>query len=391
MKYRIVLHSRELSDGSRPVYMRLADRGKVRLFPLNLYCHPKNWDKKRQRFGKGYSRQEEDNGLLLAIEGRAAAYIRDCKTFGRPVSFEQFGTAILASSNPVMQKTIASVVAEYAEKLHQDKRTNTALGYDALANQITAYAPNATLYDLSRHWLESFKDHLAKKGISGDSMSQRFFALKRVCRMLLRMPGVPDGFNPFFGFDMPHGAAGRSARALSLEELRAMENLPRNFHLDLFFLSFYLRGMNLADLLRLTPESIVSGRIEYQRRKTGKRYSVPVSPAVDAILSKYPPGPYLLPGLRAGMTEAKQRGSIAYITIQVNRAIISAAVSAGIDPARVTFYSARHTYATALKFRGVSVEVISEALGHSNLNTTQAYLSRFDPSVLDAADALLAG
>jgi len=50
-----------------------------------------------------------------------------------------------------------------------------------------------------------------------------------------------------------------------------------------------------------------------------------------------------------------------------------------------TFYTARHTSATTLKRSGVPTDVISEALGHSNLNVTQVYLSKFDHEVLDSA------
>lgn len=50
---------------------------------------------------------------------------------------------------------------------------------------------------------------------------------------------------------------------------------------------------------------------------------------------------------------------------------------------------ARHTYATVLKRSGVSVALISESLGHSDLSTTQIYLDSFENSQIDAAMAHL--
>jgi site-specific recombinase XerD len=44
----------------------------------------------------------------------------------------------------------------------------------------------------------------------------------------------------------------------------------------------------------------------------------------------------------------------------------------------VTTYAARHSFATILQRSGVSVEFISEALGHSNVKTTQNYLGGFE-------------
>ncbi|WP_308663612.1 tyrosine-type recombinase/integrase [uncultured Alistipes sp.] len=51
----------------------------------------------------------------------------------------------------------------------------------------------------------------------------------------------------------------------------------------------------------------------------------------------------------------------------------------------LTTYVARHTYATVLKRSGVSVALISESLGHSDLSTTQIYLDSFENAQIDEA------
>ena len=43
----------------------------------------------------------------------------------------------------------------------------------------------------------------------------------------------------------------------------------------------------------------------------------------------------------------------------------------------ITFYAARHSFATSLKGQGRSVEEIQEFLGHSNIKTTERYLASF--------------
>ena len=45
-----------------------------------------------------------------------------------------------------------------------------------------------------------------------------------------------------------------------------------NRYIDAFMLSFYLIGMNLADMLALPKDCIVNGRLQYRRAKTGKNY-----------------------------------------------------------------------------------------------------------------------
>jgi site-specific recombinase XerD len=52
----------------------------------------------------------------------------------------------------------------------------------------------------------------------------------------------------------------------------------------------------------------------------------------------------------------------------------------GIDK-KVTTYVARHTFSTVLKRSGASTEFIQEALGHSDIKTTENYLDSFDREI----------
>lgn len=51
----------------------------------------------------------------------------------------------------------------------------------------------------------------------------------------------------------------------------------------------------------------------------------------------------------------------------------------------ITTYVARHSFASVLKKSGVNIALISEALGHSDLATTQIYLDSFDNEQVDKA------
>ena len=51
----------------------------------------------------------------------------------------------------------------------------------------------------------------------------------------------------------------------------------------------------------------------------------------------------------------------------------------------VTTYVARHSFATVLKKSGVNIGIISQALGHQDIKTTQIYLSKFDNEQVDDA------
>jgi integrase len=73
----------------------------------------------------------------------------------------------------------------------------------------------------------------------------------------------------------------------------------------------------------------------------------------------------------------KQRAKIQQMTKMVNKYMKRIASALGIEK-DCTTYTARHTFSTVLKRSGVSIQSISEALGHTSLSTTKAYLDSFD-------------
>ena len=75
---------------------------------------------------------------------------------------------------------------------------------------------------------------------------------------------------------------------------------------------------------------------------------------------------------------------------QVNQSLQALADQANI-PVHLTTYVARHTYATVLKQSGISIGVISEALGHGGEKITQTYLKSFSNEVIDEANHVLLG
>jgi hypothetical protein len=62
----------------------------------------------------------------------------------------------------------------------------------------------------------------------------------------------------------------------------------------------------------------------------------------------------------------------------VQSALKSAARSAKINPVKVRAHALRHSYATHLLERGVSIRAIQKYLGHANLEQTMVYLHLTD-------------
>ena len=73
---------------------------------------------------------------------------------------------------------------------------------------------------------------------------------------------------------------------------------------------------------------------------------------------------------------------------RVNKSLKTIAEMAEL-PVTLTTYVTRHTWATIAKSKNVPVNVISDALGHDSITTTQIYLASIDTSTIDRANELI--
>ena len=95
---------------------------------------------------------------------------------------------------------------------------------------------------------------------------------------------------------------------------------------------------------------------------------------------------YLFPILdsKKHITEMQKYNRVRKVYRQINTELHEIAKRLEIEE-DVTTYVARHSFATVLKKSGVNIGIISQALGHQDIKTTQVYLSKFDDEQVDSA------
>ena len=180
-------------------------------------------------------------------------------------------------------------------------------------------------------------------------------------------------------------------RNLSVEELRSLINAPAtggNYrhereYIDLFTLSFLLIGINLADMKDM---EIVNGRVEYRRAKTHKLYDIKLEPEAEEIIKKYSGGEHVI-NIFDRFADHNQ------LTRQVNRALRN--VGNKVDArgkvlekgpfGEISYYWARHTWASIASELDIPEDVIAKALGHGKKTVTDVYIN-FDMKKVDEAN-----
>jgi site-specific recombinase XerD len=159
---------------------------------------------------------------------------------------------------------------------------------------------------------------------------------------------------------------------------------------DVFSFSYYCGGISLVDVANLTPDNITEGRLIYERQKTHGMINLVMLDEAKAIIAKYADycekAGYLFPILdnRVHKTPMQKFNRVRKLCHQINKELHGISDELHINE-DVTTYVARHSFATVLKKSGVNIGIISQALGHQDIKTTQIYLSEFDNEQVDSA------
>ena len=164
-------------------------------------------------------------------------------------------------------------------------------------------------------------------------------------------------------------------------------------------MSFYLRGISFIDLAHLRKSDLKDGYLHYTRSKTRQRLTIRWEKEMQELLEKYQAqtasSPYLFPFLvddgnkSQDKTIDKKKGTVRLYRnaeARISYHLRKLGTKIGIK-GKLTLYVARHSWATAARDNHISISVISEALGHHSVTTTQIYLRSIKSSEVDDANA----
>lgn len=248
----------------------------------------------------------------------------------------------------------------------------------------------------------SYKDvmnletRLYRRGMSVNGASVYLRTFRAICNKAINQDIVNLEWYPFRKHKMRKEKT--VPRVMTMDEIKRYFalNLPTSHSSYIYWnigkLIFMLRGINMRDLMLLKSDSIKNGRIIYRRAKTGKLYSIKVTPEINATLSIFTPNETLL-GL-INPTQLNAVNKINYFKQKVkitNKHLKKIGVLLEVvEP--ISTYVFRYTYANVAKQLGYSKDLIAEALGHEYGNSvTGIYLEQFDNDVVDNMNQELIG
>ena len=328
-------------------------------------------------------------------------------------SLERFTKIIAEKDKEKADYTVDDIVSEYNRqpecptlfnfirsmitKKTAAKRDGTAKTYrDSLASFSSfRNGKDITFDDLNEDIINQYEAWMKNKGLKRNSSScyLRTFKTLYLKAVELELTEDRDIFRHVFT-----GFATTTKRAISIDAIKAIRklNLENNpalaFARDMFMLSLYLQGMAFVDIAYLKKSDIRNGQLQYSRKKSGQTLTIswekPMQEIVDAYSHLTKDTPYLLPIItkQDGM-ERKQYEKAEH---NVNRNLKKIGEMAGLH-IPLTTYVARHSWASIMRDMGNDITVVGKGLGHSNIKTTQIYLSTIDNSTVMKANKRFLG
>lgn len=378
---KVVLRKKNAIDKTHPLKLRITHWRKSNYISLDIHLSDEDF-KKLSNGKKLPEHLKKLRAKFINAENKAQKIIDDLPEF----SFKEFKSIYLGEPIKKVNKSLIHQFDKYISRLEAEHRKVSANNYKSTLKHIKDYFTDIDIDKIDTKFLDRFKNYLLSIGLSSTTARIYLITLKAVINANTDLINT----NPFDGFQLPKSQDNK--RSIPTKDLKKLleynfQNENHQLHIDLFRFSFFCAGINIKDILLLKESNINEDYLEFIREKTKHKsprlIRVFLLDEAKIIIQKYKSenSKYLFPVLSSEESDYLFR-TVNNTVLYINRRLEKACTDLGIP--RVMTYHARHTYATTLMNKGISIAFISQSLGHSNISTTQSYLGSFTDSQMEA-------
>ena len=390
-------------SGDFPLKLRITHQKKAAYIGLGIRLTEEQWDGKQV---VNHKNAEALNDFLVTKMTLADATILKYGLTSsiNKLSIAEIKTLIESCGETTETDDGHNFLKFYEKRMAEARKNNSRMSYESALNRMKSYDPLLnirTFEDISEEYIRKMDSAWEKAGLTTNSRAVYMRNIRAVFNCAIDEMLTTN--YPFRKFSIRKAPTAK--RNLSVEELRMLRDYPivNDFqakYRDIFMLCFYMRGINMVDLLALTKGNIRAGRINYVRSKTGKAYSVKIEPEMQVLLNRYKGTQYLIDVCDGAKDEkefeAKYKGFLQRMDRGLKKIGPYTRKGLGgkkfIDPILpdLSQYWCRHTTATLMAQMGYSNEVIACSLGHEfGIKTTNIYIEYNEKTVDDANRALI--
>ena len=388
-------HDRRSGTETFPLKIRIYHNKGTAYLGLGISVAPEQWDLENGMV-IGHPSSKAYNARISSEMGKAEKIITRLEIAG---DINKYSAAqlkeIIANGGDIPDDKSApgDFYKFYIGCIPLKKKESTRSSYEQALRKLQEYdskIESRTFEEINLRYIEEFDAWMAEKGITQNSRNVYFRNIRAVFNRALD-EDITTNY-PFRKFKLKKQATKK--RSLTIDELRTLRDYPceewQKKHVDMFFLMFYLIGINGADLFAAKHSQVEKGRLNYERAKTYKDYTIKIEPEAQAILDKYKGEELLLSFCEKGKQTPQyflQRMSKVLKTIGPweRKGRGGKKTHTPLFP-KLSQYWCRHTWATLAAEIDIPKDTIAMALGHEMGNTTTAIYINYNIKKVDEAN-----
>lgn len=358
--------------GCTPIQVEAKLNRRLKHYSTHIIVSPEQWDSRKRIIIDHPHATELNIRLKECIALFETSQIELWKQ-GLPISIESVEQHLNGGMDFIEYMDMAIRSANVRNSTKSNRQTTVKL--------LKRYAVRVGMHCITSEWLFGFQQWLFRQQMHTNTVAKHLSHLRIYVNM-----AISDGLmyvraNPFTGFRIR--SVPSSHTFLQSEELGKLEHYAasirdtfsiRSHCLDAFLFCCYT-GLRYSDFINLNPSKyhIENGIywLSFTTRKTGTSVKLPVS--------------LLFNGKALLLVSEYERYGIDFYKLPSNQLadfhLGNIACKAGVITP-ISFHTARHTNATLLINKGVSMTTVQKLLGHTSLRMTEKYCKLLESTVI---------
>ena len=372
------------------LYFQLIHNRKAKLITSRFRLHPHEWDVRLSTVVIDDSDSERRTYLQNIEEGLESELQQIYDLISILEKRGDYTTKELAEYylNHSFNGYFFPFIEYQIKKLRVDNRTKTASIYETAKRSFSRfrYGEDIRIDKINSALIQRYEAHLKDNNVCLNSISCYMRALRAIYNQAVQK-GLTILKNPFkevyTSIDKTIKRAVNEDAIVKLHRLDLSERPTLQQARDLFMFSFYTRGMSFVDMANLKQNNLKNGYLVYARSKTKQMLTIKVEKCIEEIIERY--GNATINGYILPIYSNHNRDYNSHLRTYNKRLKRISEMLELEKP--LSSYVSRHSWATIALRKGISVQVISEGMGHENEKTTRIYLASLDQSIIDDANA----
>jgi integrase/recombinase XerD len=357
-------------------------------------CKHEDWSFETERLKKSHKEYKQINDLIEKYSSRINNIIHEFELDDTPFTLQDIVTKFKKDSGKQQPVSYTIFHESLIEEIKNAGKLSTSnIEKETLRSiQLFFNRTEITFRDLSTDTIYKYQSFLNGNNNSQSTIGIRMRTLRAVFNKAIKREIIPATIYPFDKFKISKIKESGKKEYFSEKELETLKNaqlLKKNDIIarDMFLLSFYGRGINFIDLMQLKKTDLYKETITYKRSKTEVIVNFKINDFWKQKIEEYtsPDDSIYLFNIIHNDQNSKiylNNRKRKYLKIYINTPLKTITTDLGIQK-KITYYCARHSFATILKFNNISIDIIKEALGHKDIKSTMSYLNTLPSNTLN--------